>query len=418
MVKKKSLIAFNLIRQFFFRFASLIDQGLVSGGNFLVIALGAQYLSKVEQGKLGIVFSIYIAAIVLNNGILFQWAGVQAPKETEKRKYKISLAYFQALIGGIFSLLIVIAFYFWGEAIGWKTSGNEAILFGIFLVIQQAADFLRRAAYIFTDPMQAVYNSALIYPIRVLLIIVIRPSNVSTFLLILILSSVLPIIFAGLIKWDKKFIGSLTLQEIKSFIVSHWSGTKALVLGGPLGWLEAFLPVFFLGNITGIEAVAVLTSVRSIANLTNVFMEILDTSVAAKVGILYTQSIEKFNSYLRKLLFWGGAAWFISFLVIVFLGPKILLFILGANYAQYNGLLLLLWVSQGLNFLFRVDGIRIRTHGKTTALLGAVFAATCVVAAAGYPIIQYCGIYGAVYLFIIGAVIIELVQFYMARKTS
>ena len=75
----------------------LFDQVIVSGGNFLTVALCAHYLPLNEQGKLTYVIACYMALLLFNVSAIFQGASVRAPAENNKEKYLFSLAGIQVI---------------------------------------------------------------------------------------------------------------------------------------------------------------------------------------------------------------------------------------------------------------------------------------------------------------------------------
>ena len=88
--------------------SSLVNQVLVSGGNFLTIAICAHELPLSEQGKFTYVFASYMALLLLNAAGIFQGAAVRAPAQ-ERDSYQISLARLQLLQAFLLSLLVCAA---------------------------------------------------------------------------------------------------------------------------------------------------------------------------------------------------------------------------------------------------------------------------------------------------------------------
>jgi O-antigen/teichoic acid export membrane protein len=391
---------------------TVIDQALVSGGNFLTIAICARILPVTEQGKLGYVIAAYMATIILNLTGIFQWANVQAPKEGNPNLYRDNLCKLQAFLSVPSSFLLALLIVLIGKLSGWSLSGEEFLLSFVFLIIQQLADFARRSAYIFSNAKHALLNSVKIYPPRLLLLGFLRPTHIAEVLVLLAAASTLPAIIT-LFHATK---GKTSLRHFSRFIKGHYYNSKWLIASGPLMWLWSYIPTFSLGNILGMASVGAFITVRSVANIANVAMELLETEVSAKAGKLYAENKDALAKSLRKVRVAGLSLWGVAFVLLSLYGERLLGIVFGDQYSQYSDVMVILWVAQGVTFLFRLNAVRIRTYGINIAIPAGYMFGTVMVLLTVYPLISNINILGAAMSYVAGASFIFLGQVFAFNR--
>jgi len=380
----------------------ILDQVLCSGGNFLTITLCARALSLGEQGKVGFIFAAYVAIVTISAVTIYQYASVNAPKLTfllRKQYYACLLLICVLLVlatAGFFAVVIPSLL----EFASWNITGLETVFFIVYLALQQFVDFYRRTSYIFKTPIRALLVSALIYIPRVALLALLEYSSFLGVLFILILTSVPGfVLFIGDILKYKKY----ALVGLKKFARIHFIESRWLIVSGPLSWLWAYIPVFVLGKVGGLSAVAVLASVRSISNVGNTVMELLETVVAAKAGVHQASHPSRMKDYMWLVFTVGILIWSVGLLFLLIAGDELIFYTIGRKYEGYGDLLLILWGVVGLTLVFRVHALKLRTEGNTKVVtVGFAFATLVVTIVSPYFIEQY-GVYGAAIAFATGA---------------
>lgn len=397
------------------KFGSLADQGLVSGGNFLAIAICAHALPLSEQGKFTYVFATYMALLLLNVAGIFQGAAVRAPTQ-ERNAYKISLARLQLLQAFLLSSLVCAAWFGAGNVFGWEATATEAMLLFAFLVLQQLADFDRRTAYIFSGTRRAVYSSAILYPARIIGLLIVRPDTVSQALLVLIASALVPAAVTLLASGRNRAAGA---QSWVTAMREHLSYSRLFIAGAPLGWLWAYIPLFMLGVMHGKEQAALLGSIRGISNIANVLMEQIETKVAADwARIRYGIGGPSLEAAVSRLLKIGIIFWLTGMVMTLVLGQEIVTLVLGARYSPHWNLLVIGWIGYGVYFLARIFGLKHRTLGvNQVEFTGNVFGAI-VAALVGIMLIPAFGAAGAAWVYVVIAAAMLGSQTYLARKLA
>lgn len=394
------------------KLSSLADQVMVSGGNFLTIAICAHALPLSEQGKFTYVFASYMALLLLNVAGIFQGAAVRAP--AQDNSYPISLARLQLLQALLLSLLVCAAWFGAGNVFGWQASATEAGLLFAFLVVQQLADFDRRSAYIFSGTRRAVYSSATLYPLRIVGLLVISPDTVSQVLLVLIVSAIIPAVFTLITS------GRARSEDTQSWIKTtkeHFTYSRLFIAGAPLGWLWAYIPLFMLGVMHGKEQAALLGSIRGISNIANVLMEQIETKVVADwARIRHGVGGPSFEAAVSRLLKIGIIFWLAGMVMTLVLGQEIVTLVLGARYSPHWNLLVIGWVGYGVYFLARISGIKHRTLGvNQIEFVGNIFGVVMAVLS-GLMLIPALSATGAAWVYVAIAAAMLGSQTYFVKK--
>jgi len=394
------------------KFSSLADQALVSGGNFLTIAICAHALPLSEQGKFTYVFASYMALLLLNVAGIFQGAAVRAP--VQDSSYRISLARLQLLQAFLLSSLVCAAWFWAGNLFSWQTTAMEVGLMFAFLIVQQLADFYRRSAYIFSGTRKAIYSSAALYPLRVVGLFIIRPDTVSQVMLVLILSALIPAIPTLFIASRSKSDGT---PSWTSTIKEHLAYSRLFIAGAPLGWLWAYIPIFMLGIMRGKEQAALLASIRGISNIANVMMEQIETKVVADwARVRHGNGPLVLEAAVSRLLKIGGAFWLSGMVVIMVFGKEIVALILGNIYAPYWHLLVIGWVGYGVYFIARVSGIKHRTLGANHVEFIGNFSGVLAAVVAGLVMIPGLKATGAAWVYVIIAAVMWISQMLVLKN--
>ncbi len=381
---------------------SLVDQLIVSGGTFLTIASCARLLPLGEQGKFGYVLTGYMAALIFNMTAIFQWASVEAPRVQDKKAYRRNLAQLQTVLAVGFSLLIAILIYFIEINSDERIEFGGLVAFMFFLFVQQLADFDRRLAYIIFDAKRAVKSSALVYLLRMVIIWILQPADIIGVLFVLIIAAIIPAFITLLCAVEK--IGS-EIWNIFSNLRLHIYKVRWFVASGPLVWIWSSLPVFVLGWGSSLAAVGVFVTVRSLANMSNVALELLETHVSAAAGRLYVADKTSFHLLMLRVRKYGFLIWGIGLVVVITLGRSLLDMIYGELYARYEPIFIILWMANGLVFLFRLNAVELRVANSSRVVAQGYMWAVAAMMLVAFPLTAYYGIGGAAVMVLVGATV-------------
>jgi O-antigen/teichoic acid export membrane protein len=372
--------------------AAIVDQVVVSGGNFLMIAICAHLLSPMEQGKVGIVLSTYLVTAIINQTALLQMAAVRAPQEADLRGLLLRLADFQVFLGLATTAVLLASLVSVGDLIGLSPRPRELLVAGAYFLAQQYADFDRRASYVFATPARALASSLLVFPARTALLLLIQPKSMLEAYAIVAATALPP----ATVTVIRKFLVRERIRERCRFVADHALRSRWLVASTPLAWAWSQVPVYFLGNVHGLVAVGAYVSVRSITNIANIGLELLETHFSAQLArAAHDRASGAYRQMVLTVLAVGGGFWLAGIGVIQGAGQWILGTLVGDEYVQYVGVLTWLWLAALLTFLFKLDSIDARTRGVTEAIPVGYLNGVCFAVAGCFAFLPSFGATGA-----------------------
>jgi O-antigen/teichoic acid export membrane protein len=390
---------------------TLIDQAIVSGGNFLTIVITAHLIPQADQGILGYIISVYLACMVLNLSAIFQWAAVAAPKKKSQQKYDQALNLLQFLIAFPSSVIGIVAVYFLSLPSGWRGSPVVFIFGFVYLFIHQLQDYFRRSAYIFRGSNRATLASSLTYGLRLALLMIAKPKNLEMVTIILAVSSV-PV--GSTCIWRLFQIKKKEFRYLFSEIRDHMSGARWLVVNAPSLWLWANLPIFFLGLVRGVEEVAIYVTVGSLARMGNAAMEMLETKVSVEAGkIKASAGFNELQNFIRRIRLTGVLLWIGGCIFLAIGGQNLLRTLFSQSYASKASFLLvgILWITQLSILEFRISEIVLRTVGRTRSIPIAYYGGIVPIVLLGIGFTNAWGFLGAGLLLFLETLVILTIMY-------
>ena len=336
---------------------SLVDQCAVSGANFLTIALGAAFLPIGEQGKLVYTYTAYIALVLFNVSAFFSTANIVRNEVNADDRYRYLLLSAQMFSAPLSSVMLLLGLIVFQGALQWQVTAQETALLLAFLIFQQFADFYRRSGYVFGWIGRSAGQSMWLYGTRIAAILYFRPESLSGFLLAMSLPA-LPPALRGVTEFirDRGDYGDAN-RDIARF---HQGLSKWNVYGAPLRWAGLHLPILLVGALHSLEAAAILGTLRAITTFANVLLEMLETFVPAWLSARLQKGEKALRSGSLALLGIGALLWFGGAAAIALFGEALVLYVLGAQYAEYTLILHIVWLGNGIYFASRAVGLHYR----------------------------------------------------------
>lgn len=385
---------------------ALGDQAAVSAGNFLLIAFGAWMLELPEQTKLVYAYTVYIATVLINAAAIFSPAPLLRYEVADGGMYRRLLWRMQIGVALAMAVFFLTFFLVAGARFGWIPSGSEMFWVLAFLLLQQLADFNRRADYVFDEVRLAALLSGVMFVLRVGLLLALLPDTSEVFLVVLAVSALPGVVWAMV-----RGRGVPDTVHEPGLMRRHLHLARWNVLNAPLQWMGLHLPILLSGMFAGTSAAAILASVRSVSTAANVFLELMETYVPARMAAHAQGDGERaIQTVAVDLYVMGGIIWCVAAAAIFLFGESLLALLLGGTYAPYWPVLLLLWVGNGLYFIGRVYGVGQRMMRRTSVeLIGSVGGLFALIAA--LPLMSVYGVTGAasvVVLVQVGCVMTQL----------
>lgn len=394
---------------------SSLDQLLTSAGSFLLIIIGANYLGLHDQGKLAYIFSAYMFTVLVNVAVFFYSAPLVNCTSCRSKEYSSVLQWAQLFFALLSSTSIILFFILAGDVLSWNIAKLDALLFMLFLIFQQLADFKRREGYVFTTVYESVKFSSSIHITRILLLLLFQPSDIREILIILGFASLW-----GLSKFLldlRSFpfrLKYLKLEEISK----HIALSRYSIANAPLSWALFFFPVVLLGALHSPAVSGILLSIRSFTGVANILLEQLETIIPAQLSkIFHKDGVLELKKRSWRLFNFGLVIWIIVSVVIFYFGDWAILIFLGDEYVQNSNILFILWVGSGIHFASRILGIRWRvTHNPKVELVsslgGVIVLLGCI------PLIASKGLMGGALAFVyipLGMIATQVLYIYLIK---
>ena len=380
-----------------------------------MVILLTNMLPSEDMGGVGYLLTIYLLVMLLNMSSVFQTGSALFHSTSRKSEYLATLFILQLLQGVLLAGTASIVLVYLLHNSNYLIDAALFLTIFMFLLVQQIADFFRRISYIENHPISAFMVSLIMHPMRILLIIIVEPTTLVEVLVILLLSALIPVfLMSG--KWALLLKRYALKISWRNDVTPHFVHSRWLIASSPLMWGWGAVPVYMLGMFSGLQNVGIFISVRSIANIGNVLMELLETIGATTLGRYASEQSSCFESYLKTIILLGLCVWGVGAIILWYWGDIILRLVYGDEWVIYKKLLFSLWFAQGIIFLFRLAFIKERTKGNTKIVFtGYWFGLFAVITLSPILIKQY-QVNGAAYLLIIGATTIYLSQFVLLRK--
>ena len=343
---------------------SVIDQGIVSAGAFLTIVVCARQMPADELGKLAYAIAAYGAALLVNSALLFQPASALSPPRDEQAHFRANAALVQLasslLSATAFTVLLYVLPLLSHGTIDWV----EALSVFVFLVLQQLSEFDRRISYITATARRAAVSSTSNYVVRIsLLVLLLQGTAVSA----LSLMSIAALATAAIT--TRRAVGTSTsmsgvLKELHLQVTRY----RWFLANIPFVYAWGRMPLYLIGSMLGMAAAGMFMTVRSITNVANAGLELIETYFAARLGREYQDDHSKYRHTVTKLLSVGFIVWLMGAVVIAYFGELILEVVSRGQFTDLVTALHVFWAANLVIFLFRVQAVHLRTSRRERAI--------------------------------------------------
>ena len=363
---------------------STLDQVNVSLTHFLWVILGARLLLPHDQSIVLSVFFFYVLLIILSYGLNFSHA-YHLKQEALHRFMKLITQFYLPILF-LSGLLFASALYVMNLDHNWLL----AIGVFAFIVLNGLADFVRRTLYLQDKPAFAFRLGAINTCARILFVsyAFLTAFNLTSYLWAWSLGA-LP----SLIYFIKTSPISFKRFDFKAYRNHLKRGRYGLINQG-LGWMNSYLPFYYLVLVVGVKEAAIFGSIRSLFSFMNIFFEQFDTIYP---GFMMHSIREKSFTMVNRMHMSFLVLWLLILFVFVTFGEHLLGMILGATYQDYVWILILSWVGGGFYYMNRSMAIYQRVNKEFNP---EVFGSVCAFIAMGVTLylIKVYGLQGAAWV--------------------
>lgn len=337
-----------------------VDQGIVSGGNFVLGILAARFLGVELYGNFAL---LWLIVIFLNS---LQIAFIISPMLNFSSKKKnlsldiylnslFRLQFFLSLILAI-GLLIFLEFAFLFDP-KWNL-GDSKYLIILVSVIFLNQDFIRRYFIIKKLQLNLLVIDLIAYFGQTFFIIAFFYFNVLdlNYIFYSIIISFGISLTVGLFKFH--FLQS-NFRYLKILFLKNWGYSKWLVYSSFLQWGSGNYYHIAAGAILGSWAVGAVKIIQNLMGVLNVIFLALENILPINYAkIFFSTGLDKLTVVLKRDIYYGVGAFIILFGISLLYGDKIIYLIYGASYIQYANLLnwfILIYFFIYIGNLFRIS---------------------------------------------------------------
>ena len=340
----------------------LFDQCLFSGTAFITTMLLARRLTPTEFGLFsGITLSIYLL-LSLSNALIIQPLQVTLSKIDNRKKYLLFSLYFQLLVLIVFLLLILLVFQF-----NLTASFQQYLLpVSIFSFGFLFHDFFRKTFLATGNCINTLAIDLLTTGLQLVLLFtnyLSEEPNLYNTLFYLAISYV-PSILYSISKFESS---KITSSELLEYVNINFKQGSWLTLVSILQWSSSNFFTLVSGMYLGLEALGAFRIVQSIFGILNIFLQAFENYALPKASQLYSLNTNDSKTYLKKITY-QGAILFAPILICLFIFSKEMLLIFGGEkYITYSyavKLMTVLYVIIYLGYPIRM-GIRILVVNQT-----------------------------------------------------
>lgn len=288
---------------------ALVDQGVVSGVNFLTMVLLARMLGVEQFGKFSIAWLVLLFFKSLQAALVVAPMMSIGPKQSEEERahYYGAVILQQAAIALLTFLLIAAGIWTAALLLFDLGLGGLGLALAAAAATDQLQDFIRRYLYTRERAFAACWNDIICFGSRTLLLfgMLIFASTSGTVALWLIAgSSALAACIGALliepVRFDRNFFFRICGH--------HWSFAKWIFGSAIFRWMSGHLIVFMSGGILGAYAVGAIRSTTNILAPVQVFLLALANIAPVKAARLFHErGASPLLRYLGKLTVAGLA---------------------------------------------------------------------------------------------------------------
>ena len=388
----------------------LIDQALISAGNFTVMVLLARQLHPHDFGVFTLIYTALLLANNIQTGLITQAHNVLAvtKKGREYNIYTTTTAVFQlafillAVLLGIIALSLSSIF----------SPGINALVLSTIcaLVAWQAQEFVRRILYTEDRLGGVLLNDFVSYGGQIVLLVLLWLTSS--------LTSVTALYSLAVTSAAASVLGALQIRhaicsEISSAIVREiWDYGKWVAAGRIGYWMSVQIYVYITAVLVGPFAAGVIKAVQVILGPLNVPLIFLDTILPIRFSrALDTQGIAGFKRQI-KLSFAATSPLLIMYcsLVAVF-STEILRLVYGPKYEQYGLTLALFALYYFVTYIGRIISSGLRAIRETKSFFTIFVSSTLMALIPGILLVLSLKVNGAILAMNLGYSLVDLFWF-------
>ena len=404
---------------------AVMDQGLVSGSNFLIGVLLARWLAPEQFGAYALAFSLFLSLAMLYQALLLEPQRVFGPSvyQASNREYLGMLLWFHVALGlFVFFILAISAGLLYQLS---KSTTLPGALAGAALAAPCILLYwlVRGALYVRNAPEMAVKGGLLYFTLAVVgLLLVLRRGILSPFTAFAVMGvdAMATGVFL-LIRLRPVFKLGANHHELRRAAERHWRYGRWALGSSLIGWVNGDIYYPLVSVFAGVAAAGALKAVLNLAAPVSQTYTGLSQLYLPHGARMHAQNASTgLNRFTLRItwLFAGGAV--IYWVIVILLGQPIFRLLYAGRYVGTVGLLP--WIAVASVFGSAISGPVIALKAMQSSY--SVFVASavsCVISlAVGIPATRFFGLRGVMSGLVLSTVIpfvITVVMLYRKRST-
>ena len=392
---------------------SVLDQGVVSGCNFLLGLLLARLLGLNDFGVFTLCWSLLLLTAGIQNALVIYPMLTLGPKFSGRaaREYYIATFYHQVAfaIGSVSIIILGEKFVSYFINVNRYSDLVVPLCWAIFAF--QLQEFLRKLQYAHGTPSRAFCGDVLSYGGKLVVIFYLGFSeqlNIRSSLWVMGVTSFLGFFaFSGDIKFSL-----LKNKKVKTFFLRNWRFSIWLLPASLAQWVSGHVFFFYSGGLLSTSVVGAIKSAQNLMGITHIFFQALEGYLPPRASRLLVRSGRCHARALVKKVGLYGLVGVLGFsLLVAFYHDEMFVYFYGDEFLKYADTLF--WCAITYPFIYMSIVIRIwlRTLEQTKLILKSYLIMAGVACVVGYPLIFFYGAEGAM----IGILITHVVMFSTLR---
>ena len=380
---------------------TLVDQGLVSGVNFITGLILARFLGLDGYGQFILAYGViqFLASIQMALIISPMMITGATIKKSEHNSYFLSVILLQI----VFSFSALAAILLFGNILDGLIPALQLnalltpLAFAAFFFLTQ--DMLRRYLFVTNASAHALLNDFLSYGLQALVLIALGvTTSLNTPLVLWIIAITSGIaVSAALIKVIRQ-TGLYPLPTKHTFTNTtreHWDFGKWLLGKNMVYWGSSQFVIYLAAGMISVAAVGALAATRNIVGIANIMFLAMENFVPSRAAKAYeARGFSGLSRYIRRVSVLGGSAT-LAIVLIASLFPEFWLNLFyGAQYQEYAWLILWWGIFYLIGFFQRPLTAGLRSLNNTRAIFISNVMGFLIALIVSYPIISYSGLVG------------------------
>lgn len=402
------------------KWVPLMDQGIVSGGNFFIGILLVRKLGLEAYGEFALIWLIVLFCSSIHQGWIISPMYTFGPqfKNEEKKKY-FDCVFSHQLLFAIGSALLSWVFLYLSK---WFFPEWEIASVGILVPLTVFSflmyDYLRKTNYASEKASKAFLLDIVVYGTQILGLLITSiffSLDLNYCLLIISISYSTSFIFSL-----KQFFNlSLNTTQFVFIMKKHWKFSKWLVGTSLLQWVSGNFFIIASASLLSPATVGAIRILQNIIGIMNVLFIAVENYIPIRaINIFKANGLSALGVFIRKIIWQGSIATLLIGGTMALFGKEIMGILYKGEHTDYAYLLygfavLYVFVFVGINFRFIFRTIEYTQPIFIAYIFGATFSLLF-----AKPIIQYYGIMGVVIGLISNQIIMQTYFIYSLRKKT